>query len=281
MATRILVTGAGGMLGHDLVQAADATQLDVVALARAELDITDAPAVDQAVVDARPDVVVNCAAWTDVDGAESAPARALAVNGPGAGNVARAAATNGAWTIHISSDYVFDGTEERAYLESDPPHPLSAYGRSKLAGELEVARNAPGRHTVVRSSWLFGAHGTCFPATILRLAAERDELAVVDDQVGCPTFTGHLARALLDLAQRGAPIGLLHLAGSGSCSWFDLATCVVGLAGLECRVLRARTADMSRPAPRPAHSVLSSERYDAPRLPHWQQGVEEFMTVRV
>lgn len=281
MARRILITGAGGMLGRDLAQAAEAGGLEAVPLTRAELDITDAPAADRVIGDAEADVVINCAAWTDVDGAEASPTDALAVNGPGAGNVARAAAASGAWTIHISSDYVFDGAKGRPYVESDSPHPLSAYGRSKLAGELEVARNAPDRHTVVRSSWLFGVHGPCFPATILRLCAERSELAVVDDQVGCPTFTGHLAHALVELAQRGAPSGLLHLAGTGSCSWFDLATCLVGLAGLECQLVRASSQDLARPAPRPAYSVLSSERHAAPRLPHWQQGIEEFMAVRV
>jgi dTDP-4-dehydrorhamnose reductase len=281
MARPILITGAGGMLGRDLTEAAGAGGLEAVPLARSELDISDAEAVDRIIGDAQPDVVINCAAWTDVDGAEAAPADALAVNGPGAGNVARAAAAAGAWTIHISSDYVFDGAQGRPYVESDRPQPLSAYGRSKLAGELEVARNAPDRHTVVRSSWLFGVHGRCFPATILGLCAQREELAVVDDQVGCPTFTGHLARALVELARRGAPVGLLHVAGTGSCSWFDLASCLIGLAGLECRLVRARTQDLAQPAPRPAYSVLSSERHAGPRLPHWQQGVEEFMAVRV
>lgn len=269
------------MLGHDVVAAGQSAGLDVVGLARSELDITDASAVDRAIREAQPDIVINCAAWTDVDGAEAAPAEALAVNGPGAANVARAAAASAAWVIHISSDYVFDGSQREPYLESDRPRPLSVYGRSKLAGELEVARHAPDRHTVVRSSWLFGTHGRCFPATILRLCAEREELAVVDDQVGCPTFTGHLAQALVELAERGAPPGLLHLAGAGSCSWFELAARVIRMAGLECQLVAARTEDMARPARRPAYSVLSSEREAAPRLPHWHRGLEEFMAVRV
>ena len=195
---RFVITGAAGMLGQDLVAAARADGHDVVGLARAGLDITDADATTNAVAAARPDVVVNCAAWTDVDGAESSPDQALAVNGAGAGNVARAAAAISAWTIHVSSDYVFDGTKRTPYVESDAVAPASSYGRSKLAGEREVAAGAPGRHTIVRSSWLFGAGGPCFPATILRLAGERDELKVVDDQVGCPTFTGHLANALVE-----------------------------------------------------------------------------------
>src|SRR5947209_10998367 len=194
---RIIVTGAGGMLGQDLVSAANAAGAECAALTRGELDITDAGEVDAAVATAAPDVVVNCAAWTDVDGAEAEPQEALAVNGEGAGNVARAAYRAGAWTVQVSSDYVFDGAKREPYLESDRTNPLSAYGRSKLSGEHLVARAAPNAHTVVRSAWLFGVHGPCFPATILRLAGERDELSVVDDQVGCPTFTGHLAHALL------------------------------------------------------------------------------------
>jgi len=269
------------MLGRDLADVAEKAGMDVLGLSRSELDITDPAAVEDVMQEARPEVVINCAAWTDVDGAESALQDALATNGAGAGNVARAASDLGAWTIHISSDYVFDGCKRQPYLESDAPHPLSAYGRSKLAGELEVLRNAPDRHTVVRSSWLFGAHGRCFPATILQLGRERDELAVVDDQVGCPTFTGHLARGLVELAQRGAPSGVVHMAAEGSCSWFDLASCVIELAGLDCHLVRARTADMARPAPRPAYSVLCSQQAGVPPLPHWKQGVKEFMAVRV
>jgi dTDP-4-dehydrorhamnose reductase len=281
VALRLLVTGAGGMLGQDLVEAAT-RELDVVALTRGELDITDARAACDALRDARPDVVVNCAAWTDVDGAESDPDGAEAVNAAGAGNLARAASTVGAWTIQISSDYVFDGTKSEPYLESDPTRPLSAYGRSKLAGELEVARGAPDHHTIIRSSWLFGAHGRCFPATILRLAAERDELAVVDDQTGCPTFTGHLARGLVSLVTSGSPPrGILHVAGSGSCSWYELAGRIVELGGLDCTIKPARTADMARPAPRPAYSVLVSERAQAPRLPHWRDGLADYMAVPV
>jgi dTDP-4-dehydrorhamnose reductase len=280
-AIRLLVAGAGGMLGRDVADAASASGLEVVALTRSELDIVDAQAVADAVGEAKPEMVINCAAWTDVDGAEGAFAQALAVNGPGAGNVARAATAAGAWTIHISSDYVFDGTKREPYVESDPTNPLSVYGRSKLAGELEVAGHAPGRHTVVRSSWLYGVHGRCFPATILRLAAERDQLAVVDDQVGCPTFTRHLARGLVDLAQGSLPVGTLHLAGSGSCSWFELAARVVELAGLDCQITPAQTADVPWPAPRPANSMLASERDERPALPHWHQGLEEFLAVRV
>jgi dTDP-4-dehydrorhamnose reductase len=217
---QFVITGAAGMLGQDLAAAARSAGHDVLAVSRGELDISDRGALDAVLGAAEADVVFNCAAWTDVDGAESAPEDALAVNGAGAGNVARAAEASGAWTVHVSTDYVFDGTKRSPWVESDPVAPVSSYGRSKLAGEREVVAEAPARHTIVRTSWLFGAGGPCFPATILRLAETRDELKVVDDQIGCPTFTGHLAQALVDLAARESPpIGVLHVAGGGSCSW--------------------------------------------------------------
>jgi dTDP-4-dehydrorhamnose reductase len=276
---RLLITGAGGMLGKDVRSVAEAEGVDAVALNRRELDITDPGAVDEALRSARPDALVNCAAWTDVDGAEVNEPDALVANGAGAGNLARAAAAAGAWTIHISSDYVFDGHKREPYLESDPTNPVSAYGRSKLAGERAVAEAAPGAHTIVRSSWLFGAGGPCFPATILRLAAERDTLSVVDDQVGCPTFTGHMAAALVELCEARRP-GLLHVAGGGECSWFDFAGEIVAAARLETEVRPVPTSDMPRPATRPPYSVLRSAR-EAPQLPEWRRGLEEYMAVRV
>jgi dTDP-4-dehydrorhamnose reductase len=285
MPTRLLITGAGGMLGQDVVAAATAAGLQPLALARAELDITDPGALDAAFSSIRPDVVVNCAAWTDVDGAEAEPDVALALNGVGAGNLARAAAGAGAWTIHVSSDYVFDGTKREPYVESDPTSPQSAYGRTKLAGESAVAREAPGCHTIVRSSWLFGAGGTCFPATILRLAGERDRLSVVDDQVGCPTFTGHLAQALVELgAGADRMSGIVHIAGGGSCSWYEFAVEIVQRAGMAgtTDVAPCSTAEMPRPARRPAYSVLGSERWPpAAELPDWRQGLEQYMGLKV
>jgi dTDP-4-dehydrorhamnose reductase len=276
---RLAITGAAGMLGQDLVGAAKAAGHEVLAYPRADLDITDASAVGRALADARPDAVVNCAAWTDVDGAERDEAGALAINGAGAGNVARAATACGAWTIHVSSDYVFDGTKGSPYVESDPVGPLSAYGRSKLAGERAVGEEAPERHTIVRSSWLFGAGGPCFPATILRLAGERDELKVVEDQIGCPTFTGHLAKALLELCT-ARPVGTLHVAGGGSCSWFEFAREIVTRADVSCEVKPCTTAEMPRPATRPAYSVLRSERGgESPELPDWHDGLERYLAL--
>ena len=265
---RLLVTGAAGMLGRDVVAAAGDAGHEVAAFARAELDITDAAAVRAAAAATRPDAIVNCAAWTDVDGAEAAEAEATRVNGDGAGNLAKA----GVYMVHVSSDYVFDGDAREPYEEDAATGPRSAYGRSKLAGENAVLAAAPHRSAIVRSSWLFGPHGRNFVDTMRRLGAERDELAVVDDQVGCPTYTGHLAPALVKVAERG-PTGVLHVAGGGRCSWFDLAAATFEETGIACRLKRQATEDLGRPAPRPAFSALRSTRADAPALPHWREGL--------
>ena len=269
------------MLGTDVCKAATDAGFDVLAFERTRLDVADASAVEAAVRRAGPDVIVNCAAWTDVDGAEASPQAALEVNGAGAGNVARAAAGCGAWIVHVSTDYVFDGSKSEPYLESDSVAPLSEYGRSKLEGERAVAREAPEQHTVVRSSWLFGAAGRCFPKTILRLAAERDELTVVADQAGCPTFTAHLAGALIDLGRTRRLPGVVHVAAAGQCSWFEFATKIVASARLPTQIKPGATSEMPRPAPRPAYSVLRSERAGAPPLPDWRRGLDEFMSLRV
>jgi len=273
---RILITGAGGMLGQDVRKAAVTAGHEPIALARAQLDITDADAVTRAVARARPDAVINCAAWTKVDAAEEHEPQATTVNGRGAGSVASAASRAGAWTVHVSSDYVFEGAKREPYMESDPTGPLSAYGRSKLAGEDAVAYSAPETHTIVRSSWLFGAGGPCFPKTMLRLADERDELNVVDDQIGCPTFTGHLGAALVDLAGARTP-GVLHVAAAEQCSWFEFAVATVRAGGRDCEMHPIDTSQYPLPAPRPAFSVMRSER-GAPALPTWREGLREFMS---
>jgi len=288
---RLLVTGAGGMLGQDVVAAAARAGHDVVAFARRDLDITDVSAVRRAVLDASPAAVVNCAAWTDVDGAEAAEDEATRVNGVAAGIVAGAAANAGALAVHVSTDYVFAGDSPDAYEETDPVDPRSAYGRSKLAGEQAVRENAP-QHAIVRTAWVFGPGGRNFVDTMRRLAAERESnaggpgsagggpgdlaspppITVVDDQVGCPTYTGHLADALVDIAVRGLN-GTLHVAGGGRCSWYDLAAATFAATGAEVALRRGSSADLDRPAPRPAFSVLGSARDDAPRLPSWQDGL--------
>ena len=268
------------MLGQDGAAAARRAGHDVTPLSRRELDVCDAAAVSAAVAAARPDAIVNCAAWTDVDGAEADEPGATAVNGAGAGNVAAAAAAAGAFAVQVSTDYVFDGTAREPYRESAPVAPLGAYGRSKLAGERAVARAAPEAHAIVRSSWLFGEHGANFVATMLRLARERDALTVVDDQIGCPTFTGHLADALVALAE-GHGHGFLHVAGAGSCSWFEFARSIFDRAGMDVDVRPCTTAEFPRPAPRPAFSVLRSERPDTPALPPWQDGLNAYLELGV
>jgi dTDP-4-dehydrorhamnose reductase len=274
---RLLVTGGAGMLGQAVAAAATRLGHDVIALPRADLDITDADHVRRVIAAAEPRAVVNCAAWTDVDGAETAEAAATEVNGAGAGNVARAAAENGARVVHVSTDYVFDGSKTTPWVESDPVAPLGAYGRSKLAGEDEVAA-VDGEHAIVRSAWLFGAGGRNFVDTMLALADERDEVSVVTDQVGCPTWTGHLAEALVELAERRGDVGIFHAAAAGACSWYELAVEVFARAAVRCRVLPTTAERFARPAPRPAYSVLETEREATPILPPWQDGVAAYLT---
>jgi dTDP-4-dehydrorhamnose reductase len=282
---KLLVTGGAGMLGFDVMRVGRAAGHDLVAVDVGDFDITDAAAVRQALERVRPDAVLNCAAWTDVDGAESHREQAFAVNADGAGNLARAAAQASIPLLHVSTDYVFDGKGRvdaagalRAYVESDPTGPRSVYGQSKLAGERQVLDASP-RHTVARSSWLFGVGGRNFADTMLRLAGERDAVQVVTDQVGCPTWTGHLAPALLGLIERGVN-GLAHLAGTGHVSWNAFTAEIFRQAELSCRVEPASTADMARPAPRPAWSALESERDDVLPLPPWQDGLAGYLAAR-
>jgi dTDP-4-dehydrorhamnose reductase len=263
---RVLITGAGGQLGHALAEefAAD----DVTALTRADWDVTLPLALP---LPQPPDLVLHAAAWTDVDGAEGDPQGAAAANVGGT----RHAAELGAPLVAFSSDYVFDGRKRSPYVESDRPNPLSAYGRSKLHAEGAAGEDA----LVVRSSWLFGSTGHNFVRTMLRLGRERDEVAVVDDQVGCPTYVGHLAAAVRGLVARGER-GVWHVAADGECTWFELAQAIFEDAGIECRVRPISTAELGRPAPRPAYSVLRSERENAPQLPHWRDGLRACLTLR-
>ena len=271
------------MLGQAVAAAATRLGHDVVALSRAELDVTDAAHVRRVVAAAEPRAVVNCAAWTDVDGAETAEAAATAINGEGAGNVARAAAEIGARIVPDSTDYDFDGVREHAaggsgepWIESDAVNPIGAYGRSKLAGEEQVAA-ATDEHAIVRTAWLFGAGGRNFVDTMLALGHERDEVSVVTDQVGSPTWTVHLAEALVELSERSDDVGVLHAAGAGACSWYELAVEVFDRARVRCRVLPTTSDRFPRPARRPAYSVLGTERDEAPVLPPWQDGVAAYL----
>ena len=259
---RVLITGAGGQLGRSLAREF-ARDCDVVALRREDWDVTRPPSdtVSQAVFD----LVLHAAAWTDVDGAEADPEAAAAVNVRGTANVAAL----GAPLVAFSTDYVFDGSQAEPYLESDVANPLSAYGRTKLAAEAAAGENA----WIVRSSWLFGATGHNFLQTMVGLGVERDEVSVVHDQRGCPTFVGHLASAVRELVDAGRPRGIWHLAADGECTWAEFAQAIFEEAGIDCRVVRVSTADMGRPAPRPAYSVLRSGRPEAPLLPHWRDGL--------
>ncbi len=269
------------MLGADVQAVALAAGHEVVALTRADLDITNPASAQAAVTAAAPDLVINCAAYTKVDDAEGdGRDSAHLINGAGAGHIAAAAAAAGAWLVHVSTDYVFDGAKITGpYLESDATAPQSVYGASKLEGELAVALAAPLSHSIVRSSWLFGNHGLCFPATMLRLAAERGELSVVDDQRGSPTFTPDLAQALLAVASQQL-LGVVHVAGGGECSWFEFAREIVSAAGLRATVTPCTTAELPRPAPRPAYSVLRSGRSEAPVLRDWREGLREYLEAR-
>jgi dTDP-4-dehydrorhamnose reductase len=214
--------------------------------------------------DMRPDLVLHAAAWTDVDRAEELPAGAATVNVRGTANVAAI----GVPVVYFSSDYVFDGSKTEPYVESDQPSPLGVYGRTKLAGEREVRDG-----WIVRSSWLFGATGHNFVRTMLRLGEQQEQVAVVDDQRGSPTYVGHLALAtrwVLDL-----PYGIYHVAAAGDCSWADFAEAIFAEAQLDCSVRPITTAELDRPAPRPAYSVLRSEHPGTPQLPHWRLGLHE------
>jgi dTDP-4-dehydrorhamnose reductase len=251
---------------------------DVVGVAVAEMDVTDAGRVRAVMEEERPGVVVNCAAFTNVDGCESKRELCFDVNGRGAGNVAAAAAAVGARIINISTDYVFDGRSRVAYKEDDEPVPLCAYGESKLDGERKVAA-ADADYTIVRTAWLFGAGGVNFVSKILARAKEGEALEVVDDQRGSPTYAGHLAAALAKLV--GLEFrGVVHVAGSGEASWFDVAGEILRLTGYRVPLRAIATADLELPARRPRYSVLESSFYTALTgavMPPWQEGLAAYL----
>jgi len=280
---RVLVTGAGGQLGLDVVDAFD--DHDVVALTHADLDIGDEAGVTAAIEGARPRLIVNAAAWTDVDGCEADPERAHRDNALGPWWLARAASRAGATLVTFSTDYVFDGVAPtgsdgapRGFTEWDPVAPLSAYGRSKAAGEALV-RETLAEHHIVRTAWVSGARGSNFVRTILRMARSEGSLSVVDDQVGSPTTTRSLARAVRALAVSGRH-GTVNLVCAGSCSWFDYARAIVEDAGLDVPVERRSSADAPRPAQRPSWSVLDTTHARAlgvEPLPTWREALRELL----
>ena len=248
----ILITGAGGQLGTALAEVFPEAR----SLTRAEWDVAEPYPLDE-----RPELVLHAAAWTRVDDAESDPRGARRANVDGTRNVAAL----GAPVVYYSSDYAFDGRKGEPYVESDATSPLGEYARTKVEGEREVVAG-----WIVRSSWLFGWAGNNFVRTMLRLGAERDEVSVVDDQRGSPTYVAHLAEATRELLDR--PHGVWHVTADGDCTWAEFAEAIFEEAGLPCRVKRITAAEFGAPAPRPAYSVLRSEK-DAPRLPHWREGL--------
>jgi dTDP-4-dehydrorhamnose reductase len=275
---RILVTGAGGQVGSEV--AARLPHHEVVALDRSACDLADRHSVEQAVAAAAPAAVINCAAWTDVDGCEADPERAVLVNALGVRHLAAACARVGAHLVHVSTDYVFPGDKDGPYDEWDEPGPRSVYGRSKLGGEREVARHA-GSWAIARTSWVFGRQGRNFVDTIVGRAAEGGPLRVVDDQRGCPTYAPDLAGALGRLAVERRP-GLYHVTNAGVCTWHELACAAVELAGLDPSVVgTTTTAELGRPAPRPANSVLSGTAWAAAGLTPlrpWREALAEKLT---
>ncbi|GAA2801065.1 dTDP-4-dehydrorhamnose reductase [Streptomyces showdoensis] len=283
--SRWLITGAAGMLGRDLAEVLAADGVEYTALTRQELDVTDAAAVRAAV--AGHDVVVNAAAWTDVDGAETEEAAATRINGDGPRALAAACAETGAVLIQVSTDYVFPGDATEPYRHDAPTAPVNAYGRSKLAGELAVTELLPERGYVVRTAWLYGAHGRNFVSTMLGLAERLDTVDVVDDQRGQPTWTRALARQLRELGEAAvagkAPAGVYHGTASETATWFDLARAAFELTGLDPERVRPTTSEkFVRPARRPSFSVLAHERWAEAGVaaqPHWRDQLTEALRV--
>ena len=258
--SRWLIAGAGGMLGQDLAAALRADGEDVTGLTRRDLDVTDERAVRAALRGCAPDVVVNCAAWTAVDDAEAHEAEALGVNGCGAEYLAAACAADRVRLVHLSTDYVFGGDARRPYAETDATGPRTAYGRTKLAGEQAVLRLLPGTGYVVRTAWLYGAHGPNFVRTMIRLERERPGVDVVADQRGQPTWTADVAGQVTALVRSRAAGGVYHATSSGEATWFELAREVFQLLGADPQRVRATTTSaFPRPAPRPAYSVLGHD----------------------
>lgn len=281
---KLLVAGARGMLGRRVVELA-AGMFEVTGIDIEECDITDAGAVREVAAAAGPDILVNCAAMTDVDGCESRFEEALSVNGDGAANLAAAAAAVGAPILHVSTDYVFDGTKTEQYVEDDPVSPLGAYGRTKLAGEEGVRKNNPG-HWIVRTQWLYGPDGKNFVDTILRVASEKmktadPRLEVVDDQIGSPTYSVDLARQLLRIAAERPPFGIYHCSSKGACSWYEFASKIIEISGMAAVAVDPISSEkLQRPAPRPANSIMRNLRLEetiGDGMPHWIDALGEYM----
>jgi dTDP-4-dehydrorhamnose reductase len=278
---KILLLGARGMLGRDL-QPVLAVRHEVIGKDIQDLDIADSEAVGSEIAKLRPDAVLNLAALTDVDGCESRREQAFAVNAQGAGNVARASAAAGARLIHLSTDYVFDGKSPIPYPEEASPHPLNVYGESKLEGERAVGA-AGGNTLILRTAWLYGRHGKNFVDTMLRLASQQEELRVVNDQKGSPTFTRDLSWAIAQLLERDVR-GIIHVTNSGSCTWFEFTEKILTLKpppDRRVRVLPISSSELNRPARRPAFSTLDCSRFEkvtGRRMKTWEEGLREYLS---
>lgn len=279
---RVLVTGAAGMLGHQVVQACP-ENWDVQGVDIDDFDITSIRETLERVKSLAPEAIINCAAMTDVDGCEDRFEEAYRINGIGAGNLARAASEVGAEILHVSTDYVFNGEKRSEYYEDDPVCPKSGYGRSKLAGETFVRANNL-RHWIVRTQWLYGPKGKNFVDSISKAGKEKDRLEVVDDQVGCPTYSRDLAAELVRIAMHGPPYGLYHCSNNGSCSWFEFAKKILALEGLDRVEVAPITSDkLKRPAKRPHHSVLRNFHLEmtlGDRMRSWEEALEDYMAYR-
>ncbi len=274
---KVLVTGASGMLGSDVMVAAENAGHEVFGYDHTGLDVTDPERLRRRMNIDRPDMVINCAAWTDVDGAESQEEAAFEVNATGAGNVAAAAEEAGSKVLYVSTDYVFNGGKSGPYVETDLPAPISAYGRSKLAGE-QATVEANRRSFIVRTSGLFGIGGPNFVDTMLRLG-ESGEVLVVHDQIASPTYTWHLAYGLVRLLDSDS-FGLHHMAAAGSCTWYDFAREIFERSDMEVTTLGATSEMLGRSASRPANSALASQIRHAIELPPWQDGLTSYLAQR-
>jgi dTDP-4-dehydrorhamnose reductase len=275
---RVIILGASGLLGKALVR--QWTEDEVVGLGSRDVDIRDVDKVRELVAKTRPEWIVLAAAYTNVDDCETHPNLAFSVNRDGAVNVAKAAKRTGSKLLFLSSDYVFDGKKTSPYETEDARNPQSVYGRSKAEAEVRLLEVLP-EGCIVRTSWLFGTGGKCFPDTILKLAASRPALDVVNDQRGCPTYSVDLARAIIDLCRNQAS-GIVHTTNSGECSWFEFAREIIKVAGLGTEVRPVSSQQMTRPAPRPPYSVLSAkslQQYGI-AVPTWQHALERYLGER-
>jgi dTDP-4-dehydrorhamnose reductase len=285
---RLALIGANGMLAQAVKKAA-LPHYETVSFDLPEFDLTDRQQVLSALTDLRPQVIINCAAFTNVDGCETQEELATRVNGSGPGYLAEAAKSIDAVLVHISTDYVFDGSKTTPYTEEDRPHPVSAYGRSKLAGEEAIRSSGFERYFILRTSWLYGSGGKNFVETIIRLAAEREELRVVADQVGSPTHTEDLAVAIFKLLTSQAAYGIYHFANLGECSWHAFAEAIVdelrqrGMASRVKQIVPLSTDQYPLPARRPAYSVFSRMKYQAaagPNVPDWRTALHRYFDLR-